>query len=620
MTTTSEPAAKRLKRESGASFSAVKQSIHSTTQQQPDRPSVERISTTMAAAAAAPTRTIDLLPAEQLLRELLLDCAQHFPGLQIWIAGGWVRDRLLGIPSSDLDLALSNLTGREFGLFLESFSAKPEIEAKYQQRAADLGIPDARFSRFYIVERNNDKSKKLETAGGKLFGLDIDMVNLRKEVYDGQSRTPRMEFGTPEEDTFRRDATVNALLFDLEKQEVVDLTGRGLDDLDRKMMRTPLDPRQTFMDDPLRVLRLIRIGSKLGFALDPDAMRYMRDDDIQHALDTMITRDRVNIELFKIMRSPRPEVAFQRLFEANLYTPVFIRLHSPLLSALQAPKCSCPPDGPPPPTSLSTSSSSSSSPPPPSSSWPATWPRAYRLLTFLLQDTSHLGKMVQSETNPEYLWTMAAYAPLSGLRRDMLREAVDEATIALRTPAKISKLFESALRNMDSIQDIVRHVADQSERRPRRSDVGMAIRSWGSTWTTQVTYAMLAVAVQQERQGQEEEEEEEEEGEERKEEKDHHHRQNTAANPPPGSETLIHQYSLFAKYVWDAALQDAHLQRPILDGNQVQRLFGLQRGGKFLKTALDGLVEWQFDHADCGAEEAKDWLRGRREELGIPEG
>ncbi|KAG5934253.1 hypothetical protein E4U59_006321 [Claviceps monticola] len=564
-------------------------------------------------SASKPKRTIDLLPAEQLLRELLLECAQNFSGLQIWIAGGWVRDRLLGIPSSDLDLALSKVTGREFGMFLESFSARPEIGAKYQQRAADLGIPDARFSRFYIVERNNDKSKKLETAGGKLFGLDIDLVNLRKEVYDGQSRTPRMEFGTPEEDTFRRDATVNSLLFDLEKQEVVDLTGRGVEDLDARIMRTPLDPRQTFMDDPLRVLRLIRIGSKLSFTIEPTTMRYMKDDDIREALDTMITRDRVNIELFKIMKHAHPEIAFQRLFEANLYTPVFIRLHSPLLPVLQA-KCS----PPPPQGSPSTS---------PKQPWPITWPRAYQLLVSLLKDAGSLGKMVRSETNPEYLWTMAAYAPFAELRHDKLREAVEEASESLRTPSKLAKVLDSALRNFDSIQDMVQTVVQQPEKPPPRSVVGMAIRSWGATWTTQVTYVMLALAVSsspsqtstsieadsaalQDDAADEKPAAVAERGEEN----------GAAEGTQEVNDEMVRRYFLFADFVWRAGLQDAHLQRPILDGNQVQQLFGLQKGGKFLKTALDGLVEWQFDHAESGVEEAKAWLLDRREELGIPQG
>ncbi|KAG6106697.1 hypothetical protein E4U31_000634 [Claviceps sp. LM219 group G6] len=608
-TTTTEPQAKRLKRDFGSS--SVKTPVYTTQSIQPSAQG------TLTMAASKPKRTIDLLPAEQLLRELLLECAQHFSGLQIWIAGGWVRDRLLGIPSSDLDLALSKVTGREFGMFLESFSARPEIGAKYQQRAADLGIPDARFSRFYIVERNNDKSKKLETAGGKLFGLDIDLVNLRKEVYDGQSRTPRMEFGTPEEDTFRRDATVNSLLFDLEKQEVVDLTGRGVEDLDAQIMRTPLDPRQTFMDDPLRVLRLIRIGSKLGFTIEPTTMRYMKDDDIREALDTMITRDRVNIELFKIMKHAHPEIAFQRLFEANLYTPVFIRLHSPLLPALQA-RCSPPPPPLPPQGSPSTTATQP---------WPATWPRAYQLLVSLLKDTGSLGKMVRSETNPEYLWTMAAYAPFADLRHEKLREAVEEASESLRTPSKLAKVLDSALRNFDSIQDMVRTVTEQPEKPPPRSVVGMAIRSWGATWTTQVTYVMLSLAAssspsqtsssigadsatQKDDTADEKSAAVAEHGKEKSIEEGIHKRR----------DEMVQRYSLFADFVWRTGLQDAYLQRPILDGNQVQQLFGLQKGGKFLKTALDGLVEWQFDHAESGVEEAKAWLLDRREELGIPQG
>ncbi|KAM4064985.1 poly A polymerase head domain-containing protein [Hirsutella rhossiliensis] len=524
-------------------------------------------------------RVIDLLPAEQLLRELLLECAQHFPGLEIWITGGWVRDRLLGIPSSDLDFALSNVTGRRFGQLLEDLSARTEIEANYRQKAAAQGIPYTKFTRFHIMERNDKKAKKLETAGGKLFGLDIDLVNLRKEVYDGHSRTPEMEFGTPEEDAFRRDATINSLFFHLGKQEVVDLTGRGLEDLDAKIMRTPLDPRQTFMDDPLRVLRLIRVGSKLGFAIDPQAMRFMRDKDVQQALDTIITRDRIGIELFKMMRGSNPVVAFQYLFEANLCTPVFIGLNSPMQQALKA---QCP-----------TLGLSNSSP------WPATWPQASGLLGRLLKDDSILCKMIQYEANADYLWTMAAYTPFAGLRQAMLRQIVDEATMAIRAPAKISKLFESALKNFDSIRTIVDTIALQSEKSPPRSRIGMAIRSWGATWTTQVTYVMLAEAVYAAQTSSS---------------------LVTSGSSPSLDEPLLTRYSAFAGFVYDNGLRDAHLQRPLLDGNEIQRIFGLQKGGQFLKTALDGLLAWQFDHAESGIEDAKMWLLDRRESLGIPSG
>lgn len=274
---------------------------------------------------------IELLPAEQVLREFLLQAAEEFPNLEIWITGGWVRDRLLGLPSSDLDFSLNNLTGRQFGKFLESFSARPEIQSKYGPKADKLGIPGSSSVQFTIIERNAEMAKQLETARGTLFGLDIDLVNLRNEIYDGQSRTPRMDFGTPEEDALRRDATVNALFFHLEKQEVVDLTGRGLEDLQTRIMRTLLDPYQTFMDDPLRVLRLIRLGSRLGFDIDSQAQVSMKDHRVQQALDKIITRDRINMEVFKIMRDTDPAAALEQIFRLNLYVPVFLRFNSPLL-------------------------------------------------------------------------------------------------------------------------------------------------------------------------------------------------------------------------------------------------------------------------------------------------
>ncbi|KAI5458923.1 hypothetical protein BGZ63DRAFT_406242 [Mariannaea sp. PMI_226] len=202
--------------------------------------------------------TIILLPAEKVLRYLLLDCRQQLPNpdIEIWITGGWVRDRLLGIPCSDVDIAMSNMTGVQFGDALTSFLQKNNDN--YQQRASHIVVDFRRFTGFHVTKKN----------GGRLFDLDLDLVNLRKEVYGADCRTPEMEFGTAREDVFRRDATVNALFFDLIHKRVADFTQQGLDDLSAGVMRTPLEPRQTFLDDPLRVLRFIRIGSKLGYRMD----------------------------------------------------------------------------------------------------------------------------------------------------------------------------------------------------------------------------------------------------------------------------------------------------------------------------------------------------------------
>lgn len=526
------------------------------------------------------SREITLLPAEKLLREFLLECAESFPGLEIWVTGGWVRDRLLGIPSSDLDLSLSHITGKEFGAFLEQFSARPEVMARYSRRAADLGSPDSLFTKFHIMKKNAMMSKQLETAGGRLFGLDVDMVNLRKELYSGQSRNPDMEFGTAEEDAFRRDATVNALFFHLQTQQVVDLTGRGLKDLEAKIMRTPLDPRQTFMDDPLRVLRLIRIASRLGFAIDPAASACMKDPEIHQLLNTMITRDRVGDELFKMMKGSHPEVAFQHMYDANLYAPIFIRLNSPLLTELL--------------TIFPLPSADKSSP------WPPAWLQSPILLSKILHQQGNLAMLVQCEKNIDFPWAMAAYAPLAGLRHSNLRGAVQEAANAIRCTSKISQLLENSLKNLDSIDSLVSLIAAESNH-TRRSVVGMAVRSWGETWTTQVLFALLSQAVSIGYEELVKSETTELEAERSK------------------REALLRKYTLFADFVVERELLDAATRRPLLNGNEIQTLFGLQNGGRYLKGVLESLVEWQFDHVDEGVGAAKAWLLSSRAELLPPQ-
>jgi hypothetical protein len=208
--------------------------------------------------------------------------------------------------------------------------------------------------------------------------------------------------------------------------------------------------------------------------------------------------------------------------------------------------------------------------------------------------------MVQAEGNVNHLWVMAAYAPIAGLRQTMLRQAVQEATTAIRTPAKVSKLLETALKNFDSISTIVDSIATQPEGSPPRSLIGMAVRSWGATWSTQVTYVMLAQAVYTAQTSS----------------ASGSSVSGSAIDEPLGP--LLERYSAFADFVLDKDLRDAHLQRPLLDGNEIQSLFGLRRGGEFLKIALDGLLAWQFDHVDSGVAEAKAWLLDQQERLGIP--
>ena len=126
-----------------------------------------------------------------------------------------------------------------------------------------------------VIKANPDQSKHLETATCCIGGLELDFVNLRTEHYDDASdrRIPHQVFcGTAEEDAYRRDITINSLFYNVTTSKVEDLTGCGVRDLlvDR-LIRTPLDPRVTFMDDPLRVLRAVRFAAVLeGFELVPE--------------------------------------------------------------------------------------------------------------------------------------------------------------------------------------------------------------------------------------------------------------------------------------------------------------------------------------------------------------
>ncbi|NJM82158.1 MAG: CCA tRNA nucleotidyltransferase, partial [Tabrizicola sp.] len=231
---------------------------------------------------------------EKLLRDCLADCAQtiqlHDP-LEIRFAGGWVRDKLLGQQSNDIDAALSTLSGKVFGQNFSRFY--DEHGAKYRDEAARQGIANAELSKIVLVEEDAEKSKHLAVAKMKLFGLEVDLVNLRTEVYASDSRTPVVQIGTPEEDAMRRDATINALFYNIHTGQVEDFTGKGLDDLRNGIMRTPLEPLQTFADDPLRVLRLIRFASRLGFAVDEAAQEAMKAPSVHQALKLKISRERV---------------------------------------------------------------------------------------------------------------------------------------------------------------------------------------------------------------------------------------------------------------------------------------------------------------------------------------
>lgn len=244
---------------------------------------------------------ITLTPRESQLRHLLLNVAQYInesndveEKVELRFAGGWVRDKLLNIESHDIDTAINVMTGHSFTLKLKEYLDNKDNLKYNSMKPQDIGS-------LHKILANPEKSKHLETATIKILSFDVDFVNLRKETYSEDSRNPQMEFGTAVEDADRRDATINALFYNLHTDKVEDFVG-GLEDLKAKRIRTPLQPEQTFKDDPLRVLRLIRFASRLDFTIDPESEDWMSNASVMEALKLKISRERVGVEVEKMLK------------------------------------------------------------------------------------------------------------------------------------------------------------------------------------------------------------------------------------------------------------------------------------------------------------------------------
>ncbi|KAF5531914.1 CCA tRNA nucleotidyltransferase mitochondrial [Fusarium napiforme] len=421
------------------------------------------------------TTTFQLTSKEQQLRRLLLDVAKEIdesgkapePIVLRW-AGGWVRDKLLDIQSHDIDVAINAMTGVTFAQAMCDYCERPEAMSKHSIGPADIGS-------LHNVARNPEKSKHLETAMVKMFGLDLDFVNLRKETYTEDSRNPQMEFGTAEEDARRRDATVNALFYNLHDDRVEDFTG-GLADMEAKIIRTPLEPFQTFMDDPLRVLRLVRFASRLQFTIDASTRRYMADPKVLEALRAKISRERVGVELEKMLKGDHPFEALQLIHELQLFHAIFT---DPTQENLPVPDIS-------------------------------RWAVAYTCLDELLKDrdsTSIAGRLITSTDATYSAWNLAALSPWMTVEEPPhpRRKANALPLVAIvsregfKAPNRLSSIVAASHRNRDEILKLKRAVCNGESYIQERDRFGMAIRKWDTpagTWRLQVLNSLLVEALE----------------------------------------------------------------------------------------------------------------------------
>lgn len=210
--------------------------------------------------------------------------------LEIRVAGGWVRDKILNLPAHDVDISLDNLMGQSFAKLIQKYllSLPPSHPARCQVKYPKIGV----------IAANPAASKHLETATMQVHGFDIDICHLRaEEIYHEHSRIPTVQLGTPFQDSMRRDFTINALFYNLKTKQVEDWTRRGMQDLRQQRLVTPLDAETTFEDDPLRVLRAIRFAVRYRLDLDDDLQAACQLAKIHKALQVKVSRERVGKEL-----------------------------------------------------------------------------------------------------------------------------------------------------------------------------------------------------------------------------------------------------------------------------------------------------------------------------------
>lgn len=243
--------------------------------------------------------TLNFSAAELALLQAMSDTAERLQ-LEAYVIGGFVRDKILDRYNKDIDVVCIG-DGIVFA----------------RELAAAIA-PQAKLSVF----------RTYGTAHFRYNDIDLEFVGARKESYNKESRNPVVSPGTLEDDQKRRDFTINALALSLGKADFLRLIDPfdGVEDIQLKIIRTPLEPQQTFSDDPLRMMRAIRFATQLDFYLEEKCFNGIRAE--AHRIG-IISRERVAVELNKILMSAKPSVGLDLLFRTGL-----LKLILPQLAAL----------------------------------------------------------------------------------------------------------------------------------------------------------------------------------------------------------------------------------------------------------------------------------------------
>jgi tRNA nucleotidyltransferase/poly(A) polymerase len=234
---------------------------------------------------------------------------------ETYLIGGFVRDKLLNRETKDADIVCVG-DGIELAKAVaKRFNPVPHVNFFKTYGTAHIKVNFSEHKDFTQVSPTRGDLEGAE-------GFDLEFVGARKESYKYHSRNPDVVPGTLKDDQNRRDFTINALAISLNEKDYGRLSDpfEGLKDLDKGIIKTPLEPSQTFSDDPLRMMRAIRFATQLNFTIDEKTFQAIKDNAYRI---NIISQERITDELNKIILSKKPSIGFDLLYQSGLLHIIF---------------------------------------------------------------------------------------------------------------------------------------------------------------------------------------------------------------------------------------------------------------------------------------------------------
>ncbi|KAH7824263.1 putative tRNA-nucleotidyltransferase [Monocercomonoides exilis] len=547
----------------------------------------------------------DIIPSEMALFLLLRETIQYFKlSTVLRVAGGWVRDKILSRQNHDIDIATSDMMGKAFA----------EQVLKFMQVK---NLPAAKIA---VIQANPDQSKHLETARMKLFGIEVDFVNLRTEHYTEGSRIPVMQFGSATEDAQRRDLTINALFYNINEKKVEDLTGMGLSDLENRIARTPLEPFKTLMDDPLRMLRAIRFSARYQLRVEESLSLAMCNPALHQQFLRTISRERVGAELRGVLEGPDPiyglcllrshslfDVAMplgeeKKWSEKQISETMELATHVVSHTKQYLQKMQAEAEG----ADQAMSSSSASSATPSSSSSSSSTPSSQHitdlsssssslpfsslilLLTSVFYPIRHLTTTMKiGKSNriiPSYSKILREWAFVSSVQNEIDRIVEDESLI-------------DAI-NFDSLGDDLLPAC-------------RFIRSSGAKWMQSIFFHSIERTIKMKmKQFEEDDDDEQEDSEKRKAKLDSSECKMDIETYPliRISDEELEMFYSFVRFAKQQNIDKCYNVHPIIDGKELQEIYLSGKSRALTKYILEAEWEWQMLHPSGSKEQLKQYL------------